>query len=61
MAYVRKTRDVWNIETNFGYGWEYETSEDNYQAAREQLRCYQRNSFGKFRVRMVRKREKIEE
>ncbi len=22
MAYQRKTRDRWDIETNYGYGWE---------------------------------------
>lgn len=22
MAYVRKTVDRWDIETNYGYGWE---------------------------------------
>lgn len=24
MAYVRKTVDRWDIETNYGYGWEIE-------------------------------------
>ena len=27
MAYQRKTRDRWDIETNYGYGWEVENSE----------------------------------
>lgn len=57
--YVRKTRDVWDIETNWGYGWEVETSEVTYQDAREQLRCYQRESFGRYQVRMKRRREHI--
>lgn len=27
MAYQRKTRDRWDIMTNWGYGWECENSE----------------------------------
>ena len=27
MAYVRKTVDRWDIETNYGYGWEIEDCE----------------------------------
>ena len=27
MAYKRKTIDRWDIETNYGYGWEVENSE----------------------------------
>lgn len=27
MAYVRKTVDRWDIETNYGYGWEVEDCE----------------------------------
>lgn len=29
LAYQRKTRDRWDIETNYGYGWEVENSEYN--------------------------------
>lgn len=28
MAYVRKTIDVWCIDTNWGYGWETESTYD---------------------------------
>ena len=28
MAYQRKTKDVWCIETNWGYGWEVESEYD---------------------------------
>ena len=28
MSYVRKTKDRWDIETNYGYGWEVESSYD---------------------------------
>lgn len=26
LAYQRKTRDRWDIETNYGYGWEVGTA-----------------------------------
>ena len=29
MAYKRKTRDVWCIMTNYGYGWECESEYSN--------------------------------
>lgn len=29
MKYQRKTKDVWHIETNWGYGWETESSYDH--------------------------------
>lgn len=28
MEYVRKTKDVWCIQTNYGYGWEEESEYD---------------------------------
>ena len=40
--YVRKTRDEYTIEGNYGYGWE----EDTYKEAREMLRCYNENEIG---------------
>ena len=43
MAYQRKTRDVWVIEGNYGYGWEEVTAEDSYKDARENMRLYREN------------------
>lgn len=43
MAYVRKTYDQWDIETNYGYGWEVESSYDNYKEARADLGEYRLN------------------
>ena len=60
MAYKRKTRDRWDIETNFGTGWEYECSEYTRREARVQLRQYQENSCGRFAVRMTKRRERLE-
>lgn len=59
MAYQRKTRDRWDIMTNYGYGWECETSEYTYKEAKEQLKCYRENACGRFSVRMEKHREKI--
>ena len=40
MAYQRKTRDRWDIETNYGYGWEVENSEYTREDARCSFREY---------------------
>lgn len=61
MAYVRKTRDHWDIETNSGYGWDVECSEYTRAEAKAQLRCYRENSYGRFDVRLVKHREPIKE
>ena len=43
---ARKTKDVWYIDTNYGYGWETESTytEDDYenpeQSAREDAKEY---------------------
>lgn len=43
MAYQRKTRDRWDIETNYGYGWEVENSEYTREDAKRSLREYREN------------------
>lgn len=55
--YQRKTVDVYEIQTNYGYGWDCETTEDNYKDAKMQAKCYRENIQGS--VRIVKKREKI--
>ncbi len=55
--YVRKTVDRWDIETNYGYGWEVECSEYTLKDAKMQLRCYRDNISGL--VRLVKRRERI--
>ena len=48
MGYVRKTKDVWVIKTNWGYGWEVESEYDpsDYEnprlSARQDAKEYQR-------------------
>jgi hypothetical protein len=43
MPYTRKTHDEYDIEGNYGQGWEVVTTEETYRAAREQLKCYREN------------------
>ena len=40
MAYQRKTRDVWHLEVNYGYGhgWEREITEYTRDDGRKRLR-----------------------
>ena len=40
MAYVRKTIDRWDIETNYGYGWEVESEYYDRKEAYRDLREY---------------------
>ena len=56
--YIRKTKDIWVIESNFGDGWETETNELTKKAAHEQARIYRENSPYPIRVRKI--REKIQ-
>lgn len=58
MAYTRKTIDRWDIETNWGYGWEAECSEYAYKEAKVQYRTYIENVGNKCGVRMTKHREK---
>lgn len=58
--YKRKTRDRYDIETNWGYGWEVECSEYTYSEARQRLKEYRENSCGRFASRMKCHREEIE-
>lgn len=60
MAYVRKTRDRWDLETNYGYGWEVEDCEYSVSDARRMLKDYRNNvqAYGRGMVRLVKRREK---
>jgi hypothetical protein len=58
---VRKTRDVWVVQGNYGYGqgWEDVTAEETRDEIKQRLREYRENEPGTpFRVR--RRRERIE-
>ncbi len=58
MAYQRKTRDRWDIMTNYGYGWECENSEYTRADARRSLKEYRENCGGT--VRLEKHREPVE-
>lgn len=55
--YTRKTRDRYDIMTNYGYGWECECSEYTYKEAKQTAKEYRENIYGL--VRIEKHREKI--
>ena len=55
--YQRKTKDVWYLEGNYGYGWEVMFECEDGRDAREQLRCYRENvPEAQFRIKKVREK-----
>ncbi len=58
--YERKTIDRWDIETNYGDGWEVECSEYTRAEAKRTYREYRDNvqAYGKGLVRLTKHREK---
>ena len=46
MTYTRKTRDEFDIEGHYAYGWECVTTEDSRTQARQRLREYRENELG---------------
>lgn len=57
--YERKTRDVFVIETNYGYGWETEASYDTREEAKQDFPDYvmmTKAYGGNARIRKVRER-----
>lgn len=61
MGYTRKTIDRWDIETNYGYGWEVECSEYTRADAKAQYRCYIENIGSMASVRLIKRRERKEQ
>ena len=55
--YQRKTTDEYEIQGNYGYGFEMVTTEETWKAAREQLKCYRENE-PEYIHRIVKKRVK---
>ena len=58
MNYMRKTRDIFVIMSNYGYGWEEEDYNETRKEARENLKAYRENGGGCYYLKT--KREKIE-
>lgn len=61
MAYKRKTRDVYELQSYYGpeYGWETLFEEDTRKEALDQLRCYRENE-PEYPHRIKKRRVKIE-
>ena len=57
MARVRKTKDVFVIQGNYGDGWADENEEDSRKLGRISLKEYRANGPGLYR--MIKRREKI--
>jgi hypothetical protein len=53
--YIRKTIDEYEIQGNYGQGFECVTTEETWKAAREQLKCYRENE-PQYSHRIVKKR-----
>lgn len=62
MAYQRKTRDVFDIEADYGYGHGFEvvTCETTRSEARARLREYRENDTNAKSLRIKKRRERIE-
>lgn len=59
MGYTRKTRDRWDIMTNYGYGWDCECSEYTWKEAKQTAKEYRENA--RAAIRIEKHRERIEE
>lgn len=55
MAYKRKTEDEYEIQGDYGQGWEMVTTEVTRRLAIDQIKCYRYNEPGKC-FRIVKKR-----
>ena len=58
MEYVRKTKDVYYLMGNYGYGWEEMFECENWKDAREQLKTY-RDNEPQYSHKIVKRRVKI--
>lgn len=59
MAYQRKTEDEYEIQGDYGCGWELLTTEETYREARKMLGCYRYNESGR-PYRIIKKRVKLD-
>lgn len=55
MAYIRKTKDIYIIMTNYGTGWEEESTAKTYQEAKEQAKEYKATAY-RPQVRIIKRR-----
>lgn len=61
MAYKRKTRDVWRMYVNYGYGdgWGHELDEYSVVEIRKRMEEYRENC-PQYPIKVVKGRERIE-
>ena len=59
MTYQRKTRDVWRLYVNYGYGWEYEFEEDSLSEIKKRKKEYRENC-PQYPIKVVKGRERID-
>lgn len=59
MGYERKTYDEYNIQGNYGYGYEDVTAETTYSEAKTRLKEYRENE-PQYAHRIIKRRIKIE-
>ncbi len=57
-TYIRKTKTVYRIQGNYGYGhgWETECEEDTRKEALARLKEYRENGPGSYRLRVGREK-----
>jgi len=61
MAYIRKTKDEWQVQGDYGNGWEPILTAENLDDAREQKRCYDENEPDVVhRIKLVRVKKNME-
>lgn len=48
--YIRKTREEYDIEVNYGYGWDVVCTEDTMKEARERAKEYMENDRKPVRI-----------
>lgn len=58
MAYTRKTTDEYQLLSNYGHGWEVETTEETRKEIKQRLREYRENA-PQYSYKIVTKRVKI--
>ena len=52
--YIRKTRDEWQLISNYGYGWEVELTEESKKEIYQRLKEYKENTNGIFKIKKMR-------
>lgn len=60
MSYKRKTKDVYQVQCNYGQGFEEVFSSENFTEARNIKKDYINNDSYALSIRLITKREKIQ-